>query len=493
VKKDALADGADARSVLSWIHGGTFNYGGVDVIYEDPSHLVDEQDLIVAKMNYRLGPFGNWWFDAEINGNAQTGFGFLDQRMGLQFIHENIAKFNGDNTKITLGGGSAGGYSVLYHLTHVDSHAFFKNVLVIGPPNIKWWSAEEASQVYSSMAVVLGCSTAETFLTDLSTGDLLTCLQAVPIETLGAVADQVGLLFAQFSLTKGLFSQIEGAFGPNIDGITVVDDPLTLMAAGGDVLTKIQGADFYVHENGLNEARSMTESLFGSETLMRLIFNDTYDSIWVEGTEDIVVPYLAHNGIMDQWFLSRTETPPTYNGLDQLGCEVDTEAGVMFTECKDAMEKLITSLIWTCSVKHFLTPYLGQGLNIYATQLMVGYPGPDAGATGAKGQLEPFLPQMRDCYMRGQDKSCHIVGQAYFFGEAETQGIDMTDDELAFGLQYRTLYAGLIKGDATAMSSYDAGMMNDIGLADGAMTLGDSDPFANVCPLYDEVDGYLNF
>ena len=53
-RKDAvIAD--DKKNVLTWIHGGTFNFGGVDVSYENPDNLVAENDIIVAKVNYRLG------------------------------------------------------------------------------------------------------------------------------------------------------------------------------------------------------------------------------------------------------------------------------------------------------------------------------------------------------------------------------------------------------------------------------------------------------
>ena len=65
-----------ARSVLTWIHGGTWNFGGVDCIYESPATLVSEQDVIVAKMNYRLGPFGNWYLPAEHEGQPQSGWAF---------------------------------------------------------------------------------------------------------------------------------------------------------------------------------------------------------------------------------------------------------------------------------------------------------------------------------------------------------------------------------------------------------------------------------
>ena len=97
VKKSALVSGAARRKVMSWIHGGTFNFGGVDVIYESPAKLVDEQDIIVAKMNYRLGPFGNWYMPLRIDGQPKSSFGVQDQRAGLKWIKDHIGKFNGDD------------------------------------------------------------------------------------------------------------------------------------------------------------------------------------------------------------------------------------------------------------------------------------------------------------------------------------------------------------------------------------------------------------
>ena len=152
MRKDALIDRENRRKVLSWIHGGTFNFGGVDVIYESPAKLVDEQDLIVAKMNYRLGPFGNWYFPAGVNGQPRSGWAVQDQRMGLEWIKNHIGKFNGDANDITLGGASAGGMSVLIHVTSPESHHLFHNALVIGPPQIKFWSAEEAQMAYGFLS-----------------------------------------------------------------------------------------------------------------------------------------------------------------------------------------------------------------------------------------------------------------------------------------------------------------------------------------------------
>ena len=50
--------------------------------------------------------------DAASRGN----YGMLDQRLALQFIQENIGRFSGDSNKVTIGGHSAGAFSVGLHL-----------------------------------------------------------------------------------------------------------------------------------------------------------------------------------------------------------------------------------------------------------------------------------------------------------------------------------------------------------------------------------------
>lgn len=230
MKKSALT--GPARKVVSWIHGGTFNFGGVDAIYENPATFVDEQDVIIAKFNYRLGPFGNWYFPINLGGQPKSSWSVQDQRMGMAWVHDHISKFNGDAEDITLAGASSGGTSVLVHMTSPDSHALFHNALVMGSPLINFWTAQEASDIYGYITVnVLQCTTEENFVTDAISGDLLNCLQGVPLVNFQMATAAAGEAFKKVALDANHLSQLEQSYAFNFDGDVVLGNPRELIKA----------------------------------------------------------------------------------------------------------------------------------------------------------------------------------------------------------------------------------------------------------------------
>ena len=101
--------------VMFWIHGGG-NTSGLKDLY-DFSKMVRKHNVIIVRINYRLGPFG-WFYHPAIQGfqagdDKTSNFGTLDIIAALKWVQKNIDLFNGDKENITIFGESAGGHNVL--------------------------------------------------------------------------------------------------------------------------------------------------------------------------------------------------------------------------------------------------------------------------------------------------------------------------------------------------------------------------------------------
>ncbi|XP_063636058.1 juvenile hormone esterase-like [Cydia splendana] len=111
--------------VFVWIFGGRFTLGFPGKFVYGPSFLV-RHDIILVTINYRLGPYGFMCLDIpEVPGNQ----GLKDQAMALKWIRDNIAAFGGDNTRVTLGGNSAGGMAADLHLYYGEDENLFHKLI----------------------------------------------------------------------------------------------------------------------------------------------------------------------------------------------------------------------------------------------------------------------------------------------------------------------------------------------------------------------------
>lgn len=73
------------------------------------------QPVVGVSLNYRVGIWGFLQsFDLLREGSSNAGL--LDQRLGLQWIQENIASFGGDPDKVVVWGESAGAQSIAYQM-----------------------------------------------------------------------------------------------------------------------------------------------------------------------------------------------------------------------------------------------------------------------------------------------------------------------------------------------------------------------------------------
>ena len=117
--------------VMFWIHGGG-NTSGLKDLY-DFSKMVSKHNVIVVRINYRLGPFG--WFTHPAIQNYQkeddrsSNFGTLDIIMALRWVNENIEKFGGNPNNVTVFGESAGGHNVLSLLASKKAKGLFHKAI----------------------------------------------------------------------------------------------------------------------------------------------------------------------------------------------------------------------------------------------------------------------------------------------------------------------------------------------------------------------------
>ena len=99
--------------VVVFIHGGGFTIGssGSPLYAGEP---LARHGVVFVNFNYRLGILG-FLAHPELTheqGGHSGDYGFLDQVAALKWIHDNIARFGGDPSRVLISGQSAGAGSV---------------------------------------------------------------------------------------------------------------------------------------------------------------------------------------------------------------------------------------------------------------------------------------------------------------------------------------------------------------------------------------------
>jgi len=149
--------------IFVWIHGGTMMYGDALEENNEPSTFVAMTDLIVVSINYRLASLGFLYMNGtDANGNQ----GMQDQYLALKWVYENAHSFGGDPNRITIGGDSAGGFSVGFHMIHKPSWPYFTDAVIesgnLLDLSVRLLSTQEASIQSKAIAIEMNCNINET-------------------------------------------------------------------------------------------------------------------------------------------------------------------------------------------------------------------------------------------------------------------------------------------------------------------------------------------
>ncbi|XP_059165048.1 acetylcholinesterase-like [Physella acuta] len=149
----SLPDGA-SHAVFVYVYGGAWLEGNGNCY--DGSVLAGLGEVIVVTFNYRLGLLGfATTEDDVIPGNA----GLWDQVFALKWVKDNIEKFGGDVSKITVGGNSAGSMNILVHSLFQEDEQLFHRVLAMsGDASFNKVTSTVGYKSTLTAAKALGCS-----------------------------------------------------------------------------------------------------------------------------------------------------------------------------------------------------------------------------------------------------------------------------------------------------------------------------------------------
>ncbi|KAF3313101.1 hypothetical protein TWF173_006275 [Orbilia oligospora] len=179
------------KPVLFWIHGGSNVEVDGNRGKSDGVNLATRGDVVVVKINYRLGHYG--WL--AINGTPITGnYGLGDMITSLKWVRKNIKAFGGDPDRITIGGDSAGASDVRALMASEAAKGLFSAAIMeslpIGwfPVNLfaHWLSIPEYSGIFAPMVLQgTGCDSAT---------DIGACLANVDPAILTPITSPLGSL-----------------------------------------------------------------------------------------------------------------------------------------------------------------------------------------------------------------------------------------------------------------------------------------------------------
>ncbi|GFG27266.1 acetylcholinesterase [Aspergillus udagawae] len=185
------------KAVMMYIYGGGFVQGGTALTFYDGSNLVqDNEDIIVVTFNYRVTVLG--YPNSPDLPWGQQNVGLLDQRLAVQWVHDNIEKFGGDPSRIMLFGQSAGAASVdMYTYAYPDNPLVNAVAIESGAADIIT-SADSTHQNWDKLSTALGCGSGR---------GTLRCMQMIPFRQILA------------ELSRGSYN-----FAPLQDNVTVFAD-----------------------------------------------------------------------------------------------------------------------------------------------------------------------------------------------------------------------------------------------------------------------------
>ena len=235
-----ILDRTKKSSVMVSIHGG-----GLEVGYghqDDLSKMAMEGDVIMVSLNYRLGAFGFLALDhPALRGN----YGLWDQKLALQWVHDNIAAFGGDPDSVTIFGESAGGYSVSLQSLIPQNKGLFQRVIAQSGVHSKFlMNTQKEIREYASLLFQgTTCPNDDVF-------KFADCLRGLSTEELSKLTDFYSVVPPE-ELEKQIFFKSYNY--PVVDGDLFQENPILGLENSNSEVSKFFGSLDFIAGTTSNE------------------------------------------------------------------------------------------------------------------------------------------------------------------------------------------------------------------------------------------------
>ncbi len=225
------ADGGSGKTVMVFIHGGSYGWGGTaDPLYDGKNFAKAHPEIVLITIAYRVGMMGFVDFSSVPGGEAYPdtpNLGLWDQIEALRWIRENAAAFGGDPDQVTIFGESAGGGSVSLLPFIPEAKGLFRRVIAESGSVALTYSKKECQGLTKRILKAAGAANMK---------DLLMLSE----EELQAVNEKVNL-YNNFPMRDGVLIP-EDPYIPYRDGRTIDVDML--------IGTNAEETNYWINEVG---------------------------------------------------------------------------------------------------------------------------------------------------------------------------------------------------------------------------------------------------
>lgn len=193
---DSLDENAK-KPVLVFMHGGGLENGSaLELKIYDGKYFADYTDVVFVSVNARLNYVGYLDLTA-IGGDANIGVS--DMTLSLQWVRDNITKFGGDPSNVTIMGQSGGGTKVTALASAPAARGLFQKVMYASGGAASGRTPEEAAQDARRLADYVKANVAEVGA-EATDAQVFGYLQNVSYDTLCDLCEAAKV---DFDLTTG--------------------------------------------------------------------------------------------------------------------------------------------------------------------------------------------------------------------------------------------------------------------------------------------------